>query len=112
MERAATAAEVYKSRQFDRIITPFTPVVDALIAAQGKPHGNESVAQWAQRSGLWSVFNKHEFNQLYNLHLQSRFDSQEMSREKRTILEKGAKKFLSELDILAEPPANNTFSLK
>jgi len=102
MERAAAAVEVYEPRLFDRVITPFTPVIDTLIATQGKPHGNESVAQWAERSGLWQNFDGHEFKRLYSLHLQSRFDSQEMPVEKRAIMEKGAKKFLSELETLPE----------
>lgn len=106
MERAAEAGEMYEARLFDRVITPFTPVMDALIAAQGRPDNNESVADWAKRSGFWSNFNEREFKQLYNLHLQSRFDSQEMPSEKRVIMEKGAKKLLSELETLPEQLGN------
>ncbi len=97
MERAVTAAEMYTSRLFDRIITPFTPVVDALISAQGKPKRNESAADWARRSGFWRNLNEHEFEQLYILHLQSRFDPQEITEEERAVMKKGAEKYLTEL---------------
>jgi transglutaminase-like putative cysteine protease len=98
MEKAAAAAEVHEQRQFERVITPFTPVLDTLIAAQGHPQNDESITQWAKRSGFWSDLNEHEFRQLYDLHLQSRFDTKDMTEEKRTMMERAANRLFAELE--------------
>ena len=98
MERAATDAEEDEQRFFDRIITPFTPVMDSLTSLQGSPRERESIARWAQRSGCWPIFDEQEFEQLYLLHLQSRFDSAQMPEEQQEALKRGAEKYLEGLN--------------
>lgn len=97
MERATSATEDHQPRIFTRVITPLTPVLDTLVTALGKPRKNESIAKWAKRSGFWSDFDERDFEQIYILHLQCRFDSETMPDDKKAFIEKGAERYLAGL---------------
>ncbi len=98
MERIAVDSEEVLFRQFDRVITPLSPILDNLIALQGRPKRGESISDWALRGGFWPEFDQLEFERLYGLHLRKRFDSVEMSEEDDRLLHEGAKRYRSGID--------------
>ncbi len=92
--------EIVETTQFQRIITPFTPVVD--IIGQ---HGDDSrrycgVAAFADRAAeimAMEEFDHDEFCTLYRLHLQKRFDFFGLNEEEDDFLTEGATKYLERL---------------
>ena len=84
-------------RNFPRVVTPFTPSIDALSSTQNRKHDDVSVAQWARNCTQWRKFDDEEFTRLYNIHLRWRFDPDGVSKQQRTELVEGAEKYSTQL---------------
>jgi hypothetical protein len=98
--RLERAEEMHRHmyRTFPRVVTPFTPVIDALSLANSRKHNDESVAQWARRCIQWRGFDDEEFTRLYILHLQWRFDANCMTEQQRLELTRGAEKYRTNMN--------------
>lgn len=92
LERAEEeGAEV--QRRFPRVITPLTPLLDLLSEVNPGKDDQGSAVQWAKTCVGWREFDDEEFEMLYLLHLQWRFDSGTMSERQRQKLITGAEKY-------------------
>lgn len=92
MERAGIASTSGAMRVFPRVVSPLTAVLDSL-ACRDRQHDDETVSAWALRCGGWRDFDGLEFEHLYRLHLQYRFDPKGLSEEQQVILQQGAAKY-------------------
>jgi hypothetical protein len=92
MERARLALASDEIRVFPRVVTPLTAVLDNL-ACRDRQRDDETVSAWALRCGDWQDFDGLEFEHLYRLHLQNRFDPKGLSEEQQVALQQGAVKY-------------------
>ena len=97
LEKAEIDDTLQTPRIFTRIVTPFTPVVDALAASETSRHEYESFGEWAARCHHWQNFDTEEFSLLYGLHLQQRFDPVPGNEHHLQRLQQGAVKYLPQL---------------
>lgn len=97
-------------RTFTRLVTPFTSVIDRLTAVDDQRRGDESIAQWARRCGHWRDFDDDEFAHLYTLHLQWRFDPNDMEEQQSADLKRGAEKYLGLLSVEEQPSSRKEHS--
>ncbi len=89
--------EILEIKQFQRIITPFTPVVDFIEQQADYSHRCYGVAEFADRAAEMMVmeeFDHNEFCTLYRLHLKKRFDCSGLNEEEDDFLTAGATKYL------------------
>jgi len=92
MERAGLTSASDEILVFPRVVTPLTAVLDSL-ADRDRQGDDETVSAWARRCGDWQDFDDLEFEHLYRLHQQNRFDPRGVSEEQREILQQGALKY-------------------
>jgi protein-glutamine gamma-glutamyltransferase len=101
---AETEESVKKMRSFERIKSPFTPIIDICMQSDVIRGGKENFIDWVARIYLWNTGDRFEFRILYRLHLRMRYDPEGLSVEEIERLRQGSEKFLDEI-IKAKRPA-------
>ncbi len=96
---------IVKLRLFERVLSPFSAVIDACIQTEIPRREKESLIDWAARAHPWQVFDHLLFTYLYHLHLQLLYDPLGLSVEEGELLRIGSEKFLKEMENLKRPVA-------
>ena len=94
IQRAGGERDVIAVRSFVRISSPLTPVIDALTQVDSGPDANESFIDWVAGKVSCDDFDRLEFELLYRLHLQMRYDPDGLSPVDVARLRVGAEKYL------------------
>lgn len=94
IEQAQEVEYTDSLRHFDQIPSPFAPIITVLNQSGIPRRVYEPLGQWADRTAIWHDFDGHNFNQLYKLHLQLRFDPRGLGLDETDFLERGVKKYL------------------
>ncbi|KJR99776.1 MAG: hypothetical protein VR65_15070 [Desulfobulbaceae bacterium BRH_c16a] len=97
IKQAERGKDIVKRRSFDRITSPFTPILDLLSQSDVVRVENESIVDWVTRIQPWNDFDRDEFENLYRLHLQMRFDPDGLGVEQTERLRQGSEKHLRTL---------------
>ncbi len=90
--------QMSERRQFQRTITPFTPVVDSVVQYDKGSRRSQCVSEFAARAAAVidvEEFDRDEFSRLYRLHLKKRFDSAGLKKSEEDMLTAGARKYLA-----------------
>lgn len=96
-ERVGRDKGEMKLRSFERIPSPFTQVIEQIMKSEVARSENELYLDWISRLDFWKDFDRLEFENLYYLHLQLRFDPEGISVEEARRLQQGADKYLADL---------------
>lgn len=97
IEQAGRERDAIKNRSFARIVSPFTPIVETLMQSDLVRGDNESFVDWVTRLELWTDFDRSEFDRLYRLHLQMRYDPEGLSVGEFERLRQGSENYLQSL---------------
>ncbi len=97
VERAQEAEEDDQIRCFAPIDSPFSRIITMVEQSEESRNENEPFVQWAGRTGIWKSFESSEFEGLYRLHLQLRFDPEGVSGEESLFLQRGSQKYLDQV---------------
>ncbi|TKB09588.1 transglutaminase family protein [Desulforhopalus sp. IMCC35007] len=95
IEQASSAKERINFRSFDKIVSPFTPIMDAIMQSKEHQRDNESFVEWILRLDIFPNLNSCEFEELYRLHLQMRYDPRGLDDHQLTQLRQGSEKYLT-----------------
>lgn len=85
-------------RSFDQILSPFTPIMNVLMQLKEIREEHESFMDWVIRLDIWPDVDPQEFETLYRLHLQMRFDPTGLSDQQLKKLRLGSEKYFVEIE--------------
>lgn len=95
IEQAGREKDAVDIRSFEGITSPFTPIIDLLMHTDIVRSENESFIDWVTRVDPWNNFDRFEFEGLYRLHLQMRYDPEGLCVEELERLRQGSEKYLA-----------------
>lgn len=98
LQKADEQSDKVDDTLFERIKTPFTPIIDLLDKREDTRNTDESFTQWAMRMCNNQHLSSDDFERLYRLHLQKRFDPNGISENELMELEIGAGKYIAALE--------------
>jgi transglutaminase-like putative cysteine protease len=98
IEQDYSVQEKINLRSFDKIISPFTPIMDMLMQSRENKRDNEKFVEWILRLDIFPNLNSSEFETLYHLHLQMRYDPRGLDDLQLKQLRQGSEKYLAMID--------------
>ena len=98
IEREDSEAENLTLRSFEQIISPFSPIMNVLMQLKEVRGEYETFMDWVIRLNIWPDLDPHEFEALYRLHLQMRFDPTGLSDQRLKQLRQGSEKYFVEIE--------------
>ncbi len=105
VKRAENNKVIVKLRSFERVPSPFTPVIDACLQTEIPRAEKESLTDWAARIHPWNVFDHLLFAHLYHLHLRLLYDPLGLSVEEGERLKLSSEKIIEEIEKMKRPVA-------
>ncbi|MBU1564872.1 MAG: transglutaminase-like domain-containing protein [Proteobacteria bacterium] len=103
IKQAGGEKKVEKVRSFERIISPFSPIMDICLQSDVMRREKESFVDWVVRIYQWNAFDRMELKDLYHLHLRMRYDPEGLGVEEVERLRQGSEKYLEEIGKAKRP---------